>query len=95
MYWSGRLNVAELCVVAWTHRDMAAGQLGHGCGGVVDEGAVMRNQHHAALEGDQEPLEPLHRVQVEMVGRLVKQEQIRFAEQHAGQRHPHLFTAGQ
>ena len=43
----------------------------------------------------QEPLEPLDRLGVEVVGRLVEQQQVGVLEQQPGERHAPLLAAGQ
>ena len=43
----------------------------------VEEGAVVRDQHDAAAEADEQLLQPDDRVEVEVVGRLVEQQQRR------------------
>ena len=40
-------------------------------------------------------LEPQARLQIEMVGRLVQEQQIGLGEQHGGERHPHAPAAGE
>ena len=40
-------------------------------------------------------LEPVARLEIEMVGRLVEQQQVRLAEQQLGQREAHLPAAGE
>ena len=42
----------------------------------VEEGAVVGDDHDAALEADEQLLEPGDRVEVEVVGRLVEQENV-------------------
>ncbi len=41
------------------------------------------------------PLEPLHRLGVEVVGRLVEQQQVGLLEQQLAQRHPTTLTTGE
>ena len=62
---------------------------------LVQEIAVMRHNDHRILKIDQEFLQPADGVQIQMVGRLVQQQDIRVAEQGSGQQDLYLFTAGQ
>jgi hypothetical protein len=51
--------------------------------------------HHAALEVDQQVFQPLDRVQVQVVGRLVEQQHVGAHHQRLGQRHAFAGAAGQ
>ena len=55
----------------------------------------MRHRHDRALVFLQEPLEPGHRLGVEVVGRLVEQQQIRRRQQQPAQRDAATLAAGQ
>ena len=55
----------------------------------------MADDHEAGLQPEHELLEPLEPGEVEVVGRLVEQEHVVAAEQHAGQRGPGRLPAGQ
>ena len=57
---------------------------------VVQEGAVMRHQHHCPRIASQEILQPLYRLYIQVVGRLVQQQEIGLAQQQFGQLHTHL-----
>ena len=48
-----------------------------------------------ALVRGQVLLEPLHALGVEVVGRLVEQQQVRLGQQQLAQRHPAPLTAGE
>jgi hypothetical protein len=61
----------------------------------VQEGAVVGDCHNAALEIDQQVFQPFDRVQVEMVGGLVKQQDVWPADQGLGQRDPLFRATGQ
>ena len=50
---------------------------------------------HRILKIDQELLKPGDGVQIQMVGRLVEQQDVRVAEQSLGQQHLYLLGAGQ
>ena len=43
----------------------------------------------------QEALQPERRLEVEMVGRLVQQQQVGLGEEHGGERHAHAPAAGE
>ena len=55
----------------------------------------MGDRQNRALVGGQVLLEPLHTLGVEVVGRLVEQQQVRLGQQQLAQRHPAPLTAGQ
>ena len=55
----------------------------------------MGDQHHGVGIVDQELLEPVARLEVEVVGRLVEQQQPGAAQQQLGQRDAHLPAAGE
>ena len=55
--------------------------------------AVVRHENHGVRIGGEVFLEPVPRVQVEMVRRLVEQQQRGAPEQQLGQRQPHLPSA--
>ena len=55
----------------------------------------MRDGHHRARVVLEERLEPRHRLRIEMVGRLVEQQQVGRLQQEPAQRHPPLLAAAQ
>ena len=55
----------------------------------------MADHHHAALEAQQQLLQPADRIEVEVVGRLIEQQHIGLADQGARQGHPLLESARQ
>ena len=61
----------------------------------IQESAVMRNGHDAALEIDQQVFQPFDRVEVQVVGGLVQQQHVGTAYQRLGQRDPLFGPAGQ
>ena len=81
--------------VARVGAQLAAVELDDARCDTVKEGAVVRDRHHAALEVDEEVLEPLDRVQVQVVGRLVEQQHVGAAHQGLAQRDAFLRPAGQ
>ena len=61
----------------------------------VEEGAVVRHDHDAALEADEQLLEPGDRVEVEVVGRLVEEQHVGNGDEGARQRDALLRAARQ
>ena len=59
----------------------------------VEEVAVVRDQDHGVRIAAQVLLEPVAGLEVEVVGRLVEQQQPRLAQQQLGQRQAHLPAA--
>ena len=72
-------------VVAFVRNALAAIELEDPAGDVVEEVAIVRDRDHGARIVLQEPLEPRHRLGVEMVGRFVEQQQIRRQQQQPAQ----------
>ena len=64
-------------VVPLEPRDLVVSLEGqHVCGNAVEEPAVVRDHHRAAGEGEERLLQRAQRVDVEVVGRLVEQQQV-------------------
>ena len=61
----------------------------------VEERPVVRRDEQRARPPAKVLLEPLERVEVEVVGRLVEQEQVRVGDDQPGERRPRLLAAGQ
>ena len=80
-------------VVALERDAVAAVELEDPAGHVVEEVAVVRDGEHGAGVVVQEPLEPGHRLGVEVVGRLVEQQQVGRRQQQAAQRDPAPLAA--
>ena len=64
-------------------------------GDVVEEVAVVGDRDDRARVLLQEALQPVDRLGVEVVGRLVEQQQVGVAEEQAGERHAALLAAGE
>ena len=62
---------------------------------VVEEVAVVGDRDDGARVLLEEALEPVDRLGVEVVGRLVEQQQVGVAEEQAGEGHAALLAAGQ
>ena len=97
----GRPGVALLAlavvraVVAAERGQPAVAQLPDPGHGRVQEGAVVRRDDERAGPPPEVLLEPLERVEVEVVGRLVEQQQVRVGDDQPGQRRPRLLAARQ
>ena len=61
----------------------------------VQEIAIVRHRHQAALKPLQPVLQPFYRLQVQVIGRLVQKQQIRLLEQQPPQQRPGPLTAAQ
>ncbi len=61
----------------------------------IDELAIVGNQQQRALIAAEPALEPDDRVQIQMIGRLVEQQQIRTADQRLGEVQPHAPATGE
>ncbi|GIX34514.1 MAG: hypothetical protein KatS3mg126_0293 [Lysobacteraceae bacterium] len=84
-----------LGVVALPGDAAAAVELEDPFGGVVEEVAVVGDRHHGARVALQELLQPLHRLGVEVVGRLVEEQHVRLGEQQPAQGHAALLASGE
>src|SRR5215210_1439122 len=82
-------------VVALERQPLAAVELEDPAGDVVEEVAIVGDGDDGALVGLEEALEPRHRLRVEVVRRLVEQEQVRGGEQEPAERDAAALTAGQ
>ncbi len=82
-------------VVAFPRNAVAAVELEDPARGVIEEVAVVRDGDHGAREALQVLLEPLDALGIEVVGRLVEQQQIRFRQQQPAQGDTALLAAGQ
>src|SRR4051812_36778720 len=71
----------------------AAIELEHPVHDMVEEVAVVGDEDDVARIVDEMLLEPLHALGVEMVGRLVEQDDVGLLEQQAGERHAPLLAA--
>jgi hypothetical protein len=90
-----RLGLQVRGVVAFVRVALAAVDLEDPLRDVVEEVPVVRDGDHGAGVLLQVLLEPLHTLGIEMVGRLVEQQEIRLLEQQLAQGDPALLAAGQ
>ena len=82
-------------VVAVPAGERAAIQLDDARRDAVDEGAVVADAQQRAGEAEQQLLQPLDRLDVEMVGGLVEQQHVRLDDQRAREQRPPPPAAGQ
>ena len=61
----------------------------------IEEVAIVRDEDDRVGIGAKVLLEPVAGLEVEMIGRLVEQQQVRPSEQQLGERDPHLPAAGE
>ena len=80
-------------VVALERDAAPAVELEDPAGGVVEEIAVVGDRDHGPVVLGEEALEPGDRLRVEMVGRLVEEEQIGVPEEEPAERHPAALPA--
>ena len=85
----------EVGIAAHVQLGPAAVQVQGMGGDVVQELAVMRDQQQGARVLEQPLLQPEHRIQVQVVGRLVQQQQVRGHHQRPGQVQAHAPAAGE
>ena len=83
-------GVVPEVVVAHVHLDLVVVDVHDVGADGVEEVAVVADHNHRALKVQQEVLQPVHRVDVQVVGGLVQQQDVRIAEQGLGQQHLHL-----
>ena len=82
-------------VIALVGNAAAAVELENPAGDVVEEVAVVGDDEDGARIAAQMPLEPHHRLGVEMIGGLVEQQKLRLLQQKPAQRHPAPLAAGE
>ena len=84
-----------LAVVADVVGQLAQVEIGDARDDRVEEVAVVRDEDDRVRIGAEILLEPVARLEIEVVGRLVEQQQVRTAEQQLGERDAHLPAAGE
>ena len=85
----------ERVVAAGIKRQLAALEVEDVVDDVVEEVALVADEQNGGGIGLQEVLQPQHRLQVEVVGGLVEQQQVGLREQQAGECHAHPPAAGE
>ena len=88
-------ELEELLVVAVVLDELSVRELDDLRDGPVEKRPVVRDQQVAALEALQELLEELDAFEVEMVGRLVEQQQVDLRQQDAREHGPVLLAAAE
>jgi hypothetical protein len=63
------------------------------CGDAIEEPAIMADDHRAAGEHQQRLFQRAQGLDVQIIGRLVQEQQIAAALEHLGQMHPVALTA--
>ncbi len=84
-----RANADELVEAAGRERDLALVQMRDGFHRTVQQATVMGNDQRRAGKARQPTFQPHRRFQVEVVGRLVQQQQVGVGEQRRGQGDAH------
>ena len=79
-----------LVVVAGHHLQLAVVQVGHVGADAVQEVAVVGDDDHGAVALLQHTLKPADGIDIQVVGRLVQQHDIRVGKQHLSQQYPKL-----
>ncbi len=82
-------------VIARMRKAPAIGQLNDPRGDHIEEVAVVRDEDDGARKLVQKLLQPQNRLGIQVVGRLVQQQQIRLRRQGAAKSHAPLFAAGE
>ena len=82
-------------VVAAERRERAIAQLPDTGDGGIEEGPVVRRDEERAGPPAEVLLEPFEGVEVEVIGRLVEQQQVRIGDDQARQRRPGLLATRQ
>ena len=89
------LHIEEARVIAFMRNAAAAIELENPARHIVEEVAIMGDEHDGALELAQRVFEPGHGFGVEMVGRFVEQQNVGRFEQEPAERHAALLAAGE
>ena len=85
----------ERRVIARIALEPALGKPDDSCREAIQQIAVMADQNDRPAELQQVFLQPFDRRQIQVIGRLVEQQQVRLADQQLGQRQPRPLSAGQ
>ncbi len=87
--------LAEAGEVPRVHLEAAVPQVRGARAGGVEEGAVVRDQHHRAAVAAQEAFEPLDHDDVEVVGGLVEEQHVRVLHEERRESQPRALAAGE
>ena len=88
-----RLRQHHVVVAAGVGDDRLVVDVGDVRADRVQEVAIVRDDDQRAVVADEELAQPVDRVEVEVVRRLVEQQRLRMAEQRLRQQHAHLLAA--
>ena len=88
-----RLGHHHVVVAAGVGDDRLVVDVGDVRADAVQEVAIVRDDDQRAVVADQELAQPVDRVEVEVVGRLVEQQRLRMAEERLRQQHADLLAA--
>ncbi len=88
-----RLGDDHVVVAAGVGDDRLVVDVGDVRADVVQEMPIVRDDDQRAVVAAEELLEPVDRVEVEVVGRLVEQQRLGMAEERLRQQHAHLLSA--
>ena len=95
LFEAGLLLLEPPRVIAFVRDASTAVELEDPAGDVVEEVPVVGDGHDGAAIVLEEPLQPGHRLGIEMVGGLVEQEEIRCLQQEATQSDPAALATRQ
>src|SRR4030095_967996 len=79
--------------VAGERKDLAAIELNDASCQSANKGSVMGNKHDRSVVVKQISFQPIDGIDVEMIGRLIEQQQVRFARERACQHYLTAYTA--
>ncbi len=90
-----RAGLFERAVVAGVELQLSGLDVHRVGGGLVEKIAVVRDQHQGAGEPIQKPFQPQQGVEVQVVGGLIEEQQVRWLHQRAGQGRAHTLSTGE
>ena len=79
----------ERVIAAAVSGELPAVQMNDPVGDLVQEGSLVADHHQGARPRGEITLEPHRRLEIQVIGGLVEEQQIGPGEQRAGKRHPH------
>src|SRR5699024_2006401 len=82
-------------VISCVQLNLSVIDIGNLCTNLVQEITVVGNDDYRVVKIDQELLQPLDRIQIQVVGGLIEKQDIRISEQRAGKKHFDLLASGQ
>ena len=88
-------HLQEIAPVAWVFVQPEAVEFENRVADHFEEEAVVRDHEQRGLGPGEEALQPLNHAEVEVVGGLVQEQQVRLLDEALGQRDPALFSAAE